>query len=63
MYIIHISLALLLIWLNLAALSAFASRWFGDFHQAKAAGLLCVLLSLFFIEHFVGLGQLTWLCP
>lgn len=62
MTLIHLLLSLILIAVNLAALTRVAMRWLPP-GLAKAAGLLAVTVPLFMIEHWVGLGALTGLWP
>lgn len=62
MTLIHLLLTLLLIAVNLAAITRLASRWLPP-AIAKAAGMLAVTLPLFTLEHLVGLGSLEWLWP
>jgi uncharacterized membrane protein len=50
-------------WMNLAALTAQVQRYLPDVHVARSSGVLVLVLVLFFIEHFVGLGRLHWLLP
>ena len=63
MNLIHLLLTLLLLLLNLAGLTALLSRYISTFALARAAGILLFCLLFFFVEHFVGLGKLTWLWP
>lgn len=63
MSLIHASLALLLVLINLAGLTAACGRWIPGHALARAAGIVAVVLALFFIEHFVGLGRLGWAWP
>jgi uncharacterized membrane protein len=63
MYAILLGLDTFLILLNLVGLSLLAKRYLHDYLIAKAAGVLALCLVLFFIEHFIGLGKLTWLWP
>ncbi|MBI3776652.1 MAG: hypothetical protein HY273_14115, partial [Gammaproteobacteria bacterium] len=55
------SLALLL--LNLAGLTLIIQRWVAPFALARSVGIFALCLSTFFLEHFIGLGQLTWVWP
>lgn len=58
------NLALMLaVLINIAALTAVSGRFFNDWAIARAAGVIAITLSLFFIEHFIGLGQFSWLWP
>lgn len=63
MNIIYIAVTLALLWLNLAGVTLIMRRWIAPFALARSAGVLSLCLVLFFIEHFIGLGQLTWLWP
>lgn len=63
MHLIFIFLVVLIITINFSALAIVATRWINNYVLAKIAGLLSICLSLFFIEHFVGLGSLNWLWP
>lgn len=63
MSLIHASLALLLVLVNLAGLTAACGRWIPGHALSRAAGIVAVVLALFFIEHFVGLGRLGWAWP
>jgi uncharacterized membrane protein len=55
------TVALLLI--NLAGLTLLASRWLPPFALARSVGVLLSCLVLFYVEHFIGLGNLTWVWP
>lgn len=57
MTLIYLVLTLLLILVNLAAVTLLAARWLPP-GLAKAAGLIAVTLPLFALEHQVGLGRL-----
>lgn len=63
MYLILLSLNIFLILLNLAGLATLVMRWVPHYALAKAVGVLFFCLGLFFVEHFFGLGKLTWLWP
>ncbi|MCU7959982.1 MAG: DUF2298 domain-containing protein [gamma proteobacterium symbiont of Bathyaustriella thionipta] len=39
------------------------SHWFEDRNIARATGVLAFVLSMFFIEHFIGLGNISWMWP
>jgi len=62
MTLIYLALSLLLIVVNLAAITVLAARWLPP-APAKAVGLLLVTVPLFAIEHWVGLGSLNGLWP
>jgi len=55
--------ALVLLWVNLAGLTALLGRHLPSHAIARAAGILGIVSLLFFIEHFVGLGRLNWAWP
>ncbi|MGB8338725.1 MAG: DUF2298 domain-containing protein [Burkholderiales bacterium] len=63
MYFILLSLNIFLILINLAGLATMVMRWVPHYALAKAIGALFFCLGLFFLEHFFGLGKLTWLWP
>ena len=63
MYLIFLFLIVLLLTINMAALGLLMRRWIGDYPLAKVVGLLAFCLVMFFIEHFVGLGKISWLWP
>lgn len=63
MNLIHFLVILLLLVVNIAGLTALVSRFVASFALARAAGILLLCLVFFFGEHFVGLGQPTWLWP
>jgi uncharacterized membrane protein len=63
MYFILLSLNIFLILLNLVGLATLMMRWVPYYALAKAIGVTFFCLGLFFIEHFFGLGKLTWLWP
>lgn len=60
---LHLVLTLAIVLVNFAALGAVCQRWIADRQAARAAGLLALVLVLFFVEHFVGLGTLAWTWP
>ena len=63
MHLIFIFLMVLIITINFSALALITTRWVNNYALAKVSGLLFTCLVLFFIEHFVGLGNLNWLWP
>ncbi len=63
MNFIYIAFTLALLLLNLAGVTLMASRWVPPFALARSVGIMAICLVLFFIEHFIGLGQLTWVWP
>ena len=63
MNLIYLALTLGLIWLNLAGLTLQTWRLLPCFHIARSCAVLCLVLVLFFVEHFHGFGRLAWLWP
>lgn len=63
MNLIYSLFSLLLVLINVAGLTLVFSRWFTSHAIARATGLVSIVLTLFFIEHFVGLGKISWLWP
>ncbi|MBX2857563.1 MAG: DUF2298 domain-containing protein [Cellvibrionaceae bacterium] len=63
MYFIYTIFSLLFIWLSVAGVSVMSQKYIEDIAIARSVGLLLVVLVLFFVEHFVGLGKLNWLLP
>ncbi len=63
MNLIYLGFTLVLLLLNLAGVTLAMHRWLPPFALARASGILLVCLVLFFIEHFFGLGRLTWVWP
>jgi len=61
--LIHVMVTLVLLLINLAGLTLLASRWLPPWALARSAGLLVLCLALFCVEHFLGLGNLTWVWP
>lgn len=45
---------------HLVALALLAERWF-PYALGKAVGLVLIVAMLFFVEHFYGLGNISWL--
>ncbi len=62
MNFIFLILTVLLVLINLAGIALLLRPWLPHL-PAKAAGLIGLVLILFFFEHFLGLGRLTWLWP
>src|SRR5579871_6828426 len=62
---VHIANGLLvcLIWINLAGLALAVRRFAGSWLLARVASPVCLFVVLFWLEHFVGLGQPHWLYP
>ena len=63
MNLIYLAVTLALLLINLAGLTLLVTRWLPPFALARSAGVLLVCLVLFCVEHFFGLGQLTWVWP
>jgi hypothetical protein len=63
MTLIHTALAFVLVLVNLAGLTAAVGHWLPGYALARAAGIVILALSAFFVEHFVGLGRLGWAWP
>lgn len=63
MGLIFLALIIFLILTNLSGLALLLQRWFPHYALAKVIGAIGFCLSLFFIEHFIGLGRITWLWP
>jgi uncharacterized membrane protein len=62
MTMIHLAASLALLWLHLASLSLALGR-FMPYAIARSVGVLLITLLMFFIEHFIGLGNLNGLWP
>lgn len=52
-----------LILLNLAGLTAAAGKWLPHYAIARAGAVLALAMVLFFIEHFIGFGDISWAWP
>lgn len=63
MGIIFLALIVILILTNLSGLALLLQRWFPHYALAKVIGVIGFCLIGFFIEHFIGLGRITWLWP
>jgi uncharacterized membrane protein len=63
MHLIYLVLTAAILLVNLAALGRLFSHYFADAQLARASGTLALLTCLFFIEHFIGLGRLSWVWP
>ncbi|MFM8554651.1 MAG: DUF2298 domain-containing protein [Betaproteobacteria bacterium] len=63
MNLIFTSFSLLLVLVNIAGLTAALGRFLPTHALGRAAGITGLVLVLFFIEHFVGLGRLGWVWP
>jgi uncharacterized membrane protein len=61
--LIYYFFTVLLLLVNIAGLTLSMRRWLPTFALARAAGLLLLCSVVFFMEHFVGFGKLTWLWP
>jgi len=62
-YLIYLSLTVGLILFNLSGLTSFALRLLPASASARLSGILGLALLTFALEHFVGLGSLSWLWP
>ncbi|WP_148713782.1 DUF2298 domain-containing protein [Chitinolyticbacter meiyuanensis] len=62
MQLIFLVASLALLWLHLAGLTAVVGRWL-PFPIARATGVLLVTLAVCAVEHFAGLGNLSWAWP
>lgn len=60
---IYISVTLLFLWLCIAGITLLTSRFIPVYPVARASGLVALVLVLFFVEHFIGLGSLNWVLP
>lgn len=63
MSLIFLCLTVLLLLVNLAGLALLLRPWLPYYPLAKVVGVLGFCLLWFFVEHFIGLGSLTWLWP
>jgi hypothetical protein len=63
MSLIYYFFTILLLLVNIAGLTVCMRCWLPTFALARATGLLVLCTMVFFLEHFNGLGQLTWLWP
>ena len=63
MSLIFLCLTAGLLLVNLAGLALLLRPWVPHYALAKVAGVISFCLLLFFVEHMVGLGHLTWLWP
>ncbi len=63
MYFIYLASTLLFIWITVAGVTVISNRYLSDIAVARSAGLLIVVLVLFFIEHLIGLGKIFWMLP
>ncbi|RLA41118.1 MAG: hypothetical protein DRR42_25030 [Gammaproteobacteria bacterium] len=61
--LIYLATTIIILLINLAGVAALFSRWFDDRNIARAAGILSFVLLMFFFEHFIGLGQISWMWP
>ena len=52
-----------IIFLNLIALALVGARWTGSYTLSRTVTPAAAALALFFCEHFVGLGRLSWCWP
>ncbi|MCE2573159.1 DUF2298 domain-containing protein [Motilimonas eburnea] len=63
MSLIFLAMTLLILCVNLSAVAVVGQRFVGSYAVSKLAGTLLFCLLLFFIEHYIGLGNLSWLWP
>ena len=63
MYGIFLISTLVFIWFGVAGATLASYRFCPHFAVARSLGILSFVLLMFFIEHFVGLGSLSWLMP
>jgi uncharacterized membrane protein len=63
MYLIYLFLTISLILVNIAGLTAFASRFFPAQASARLLGIALLTLIIFAFEHLLGLGKLIWVWP
>ncbi|NOT85205.1 MAG: hypothetical protein HOP02_10620 [Methylococcaceae bacterium] len=63
MNLIYYCCTVLLLLINLAGLTQFMCRWLPTAALARIAGVLLLCALSFFVEHFYGFGQLSWLWP
>ncbi len=61
--LIAVGLTALLVLVNLTGLSLATLRLTRNYALSRAAAPLLVVVALFFLEHFVGLGRLAWVWP
>ncbi len=62
MFAIFLLISIGLLYINLAGLTVLLGRSM-PFPIARATGVLLLAVVLFFIEHFIGLGQIHWFWP
>jgi len=62
---VHISnsLLVLLLWTHLAGLALAGRKFTGSWVLSRIASPVAAVVTLFFCEHFVGLGHLAWVFP
>ena len=63
MMLILTALSLTLVLINIAGVTVVASKWISSFAIARAVSLVVIVISMFLLEHFVGLGRLMWIWP
>jgi hypothetical protein len=63
MNLIYLAATLALVLINLTGITLLVSRWVPPFALARSAGILLACLALFCVEHFLGLGHLSWVWP
>jgi uncharacterized membrane protein len=57
------ALVVLLVWVNLAGLALACRKLAPSWILVRVASPVVLVATLFFVEHFVGLGRLGWLMP
>ena len=62
---LHISnvLIILILWINLTGLALVLRKYAESWTLARVASPIALVAAFFFIEHFFGLGHLSWLFP
>lgn len=63
MFAIYLIFTIAFLWFCLAGATLAIHRWCPHFLLAKSVSVVFFVLSLFFVEHFVGLGALNWGLP
>ena len=61
--LLALAFLLVIILINLVGLALCGSRLLNHYPLARAVTPVMAALALFFFEHFVGLGRLTWCWP
>ena len=63
MSFIYLLFTLLLIVVNLIGVALWLRPWLPNYLLAKIVGVIGLCLAGLFVEHFIGLGRLTWIWP